>query len=63
MLRERNFSFKKARKFWMDRNAIWLIDERVWRCKDYITIKKIGFKFLYLDESAANENLYLSHGY
>ena len=33
------------------------------RCKDYCTVKKLGYKFLYLDESGADENLYPSAGY
>jgi hypothetical protein len=63
MLKKRDYTFKKARKHWVDRNEQWLINERFWRSKDYVTIKKLGYKYLYLDESAANENLFPSHGY
>jgi len=63
MLRERNYSFKKSRKFWVERNSSWLLDDRVWRSKDYVTIKKMGYKFIYIDESGANKNLYPSSGY
>ena len=47
----------------MNRNDSWLINERLWRAKDYATIKKMGNKFLYLDESGANENLCPLKGY
>ena len=57
MLRERNYSLKKSLKLWVERNGSWLLDERVWWCKDYVTIKKMGYKFIYIDESGANENL------
>ena len=63
MLKERNFSFKKSRKFVVNRNAQWLINERENRCKNYCPVKKLGYKFLYLDESGADENLYPSAGY
>jgi hypothetical protein len=30
---------------------------------DYLTLKSKGYKFLYLDESAINEQLYPHYGY
>ena len=63
MLGERNYSFKKSIRFFVNRNKSGLLDDRVWRCKDYCLIQKLGFKFLYLDESAASENLFPSHCY
>jgi len=63
MLRERNYSLKKSLKLWVERNGSWLLDERVWWSKDNDTIKKMGLKFIYIDKSDANENLYPSSGY
>jgi hypothetical protein len=63
MLEEIDYTRKKSTKHWKDRDSKWLVDERVWRCKDYVTIKKLKYKFLYLDESAANENNFPRYGY
>ena len=63
MLKKRKLTFKKASKHWKEKNKEELIEDRFHRCIDYVTIKSKGYKFIYIDESFANESIYPSYGY